>query len=178
MKTLLRMLLDLCLLRIGPQDLPYSPSLTRALIVVSVGLGLLFVVLLGGGERDMWQLALSVLLMLVIPRLILRLRQREARYAQTQAALVGTGIPFTLALTALALILAGGTMPVGDTPPTPLQGIIALLWLGLVCWKLSINGNIWRHALDWPKAAGLLLAIATLVFELAVIQMLLPAPPA
>jgi hypothetical protein len=178
MKALLRMLLDLCLLRIGPQDLPYSPPLTRALIIVNVGLGLLFVLVLGGGERDLWQLAISVLLMLLIPRLILRLRRREARYAQTQAALVGTGIPFTLLLTALALVLASGPTPTGDTPPTPLQGTVALLWLGLVCWKLSINGNIWRHALDWPKGAGLLLAIATLVVELAVIQMLLPAPAA
>ena len=174
MKTLLRQLLDLCLLRIGPQDLPYSPALTRGLVVTSAALSLLFLQAFGRGERNVSHLVLSMVLLLVLPWLLLRLRQREARYAQTLAAFAGSSALFMVFLLPIEISLYGMPLPDRETPMTPQQLTITLLSFMLLGWRLSIEGNIWRHALDLPKFAGLPLALACFTFELALSQLLMP----
>lgn len=175
MKYLLRLLLDLCLLRRGPQDLPYSIATTRGLVLLSVGADLLFVSMVDAGNDGLARIALSLALLMALPWLLLGTRRLQARYAQTLAAFAGTGVLFTLAFLPIAIKAAGLPVPDLDVPPTREQLTIGWLTLGLVGWKLAINGNIWKHALDWPRAGGLLLAVGLFLLEVGLMRALFGA---
>lgn len=164
MAALLSLLVDICLLRRGPQELPYSQALTRNLVLLGVGCDLLYVSLLevpGGVPRVAFGLAMT----LFLPWLLLSWRGRPERYAQTLGALSGSGVLFTLAFLPLAL-WARQHMP-GEGVETLSREQLAAGWLvlGLLGWKLAVNGHILRHALDLPRSAGLGLALVWFLLE-------------
>jgi hypothetical protein len=173
MLTLLRLLWDLCLFRRGPQDLPYSPALARALLLVQAGAGLLYLRVVGAGEHGLSQLALSLTMAVVMPWALLRARDRQARYAQTLSALVGTWIFATLAYLPIAAVAADLPLPEPGVPPTRAQAAVAWATLVLAAWKLAINGQIWRHALDFPLFGGIAAALGVFVLELGLLRLVL-----
>jgi len=164
MSALLSILIGLCLLRRGPQDLPYSPALTRNLVLVAFAIDLLYVSLLDV-EQPLPRLLFALAMSLGVPWLLLQLRGRTARYAQTVGAIAGTGALFTLLFLPVALwtrqfaALGPGVEPSGEQM---LAGWIVLLLLG---WRLAVNGHVLRHALDLPRWAGALIAIAWFLVE-------------
>lgn len=164
MAPLLPLLVDLCLLRRGPQDLPYSPRLTRSLVLLGLGCDLLYVALLevqGALPRVVFGLALT----LALPWWLLGWRQRRERYAQTLAALAGSGVLFTLLFLPLALWAQQHVPAEGVETLTREQLAAGWLVLGLLGWKLAVNGHILRHALDLPRTAGLALALGWFLVE-------------
>ena len=173
--SLLTLLWRICLLRAGPQDLPYSLGLTRGLVLLGVGTDLIFVSLVESAEHDTARIALSLLLLLLLPWLLLVSRGLQARYAQTLAAFAGTGVIFAVALLPVAMYAADLPRPDLDIPPTREQLFVGWLSLGLFGWKLAINGHIWKHALDWPRAAGLLLALGVFLLHLGAMRALVGA---
>lgn len=175
MNRLLRLLLQLCLFRLAPQDLPYSPRLAQGLVLLGAGLSLLFVRLRDTDDGGPGRITLSLLLLLGLPWLLLRLRQRLPRYTQTLTAFAGTGVLFMLVLLPLVQPLARLPPPAPGSIPTASHVMVWLLSMGLLAWKIAINAHIWRHALDWPRGGAVLLAIGLLVLELAVAQALFPA---
>lgn len=171
MNPLLKQLVEICLLRRGPQDLPYSIPLTRGLVAVGVGLDLIYAALLDL-PQPLPRILLSLALLLALPWLLLNLRQRRERYVQTLAALAGTSLLFTVVFLPLALFAAGLPPIVPDVAPTPGQLLFGWLTLGLVGWKLAVNGHILRQALDWPYLSALLLAFALFLLEIGLDRML------
>ena len=170
--TLLRLMLELCLLRRGPQDLPHSPALAQGLVLLGVGVDLLLLRWLDEGDDPLLQIACSLGLLLVLPWILLALRQRTERYVQTLSAFAGTGILFSLVYVPIALKSAALPPPVAGQAPSGEQLLIAWAALLVVGWKLAINGHIWRHALDWPRAAGLLLAVGLFLAEVGLMRSL------
>lgn len=166
----------ICLLRAGPQDLPYSLALTRGLVLLNVGADLIFVTLVEAGSNDSARIGLSLLLLLGLPWLMLNARGLPARYAQTLAAFAGTGVIFAFAILPIAIYAADMPRPDLEVAPTREQLLISWLSLGLFGWKLAINGHIWKHALDWPRVGGLVLALGVFLLELGVIRALVGAP--
>jgi hypothetical protein len=169
----LRLLLQLCALQRGPQDLPHSANLTRVLVLASVAVDLLFVRMTEGGSNGEVRIVLSLALLLGLPWLILGWRGHRARYAQTLAAFAGTGAVFTLVVLPVAIEAAALPVLERGVEPTRAQLVMAWVTLLLVGWKLAINGHIWKHALDWPRAGGLLLAIGVMLFEFGLMRALL-----
>lgn len=155
MSELLSRLVGILLLRNGPQDIPPgTPPLmmSMALYVVATAISLS----LGeGSDRPMLTLALAVGLPLILVRIVLGLRGHPARWGQTVAALFGTSGLLSL----LSLPMAAGT----DTQPAPLLVVTSLV---LFFWSFTVDGHIWRHALDTTFAAGL--AVAVLLFALSI----------
>lgn len=174
MKDLFRILFDIILRRRGPQDLPYSIPLLRGLLCAMVGLQLLVMFALRERIDAPERIVLSLLLTLALPWAVLRMRGMQARYVQTLSALVGTGILFSLALAPLLWLVHDLPLPTPDTPATPLQGVVSLFGLGLVAWKLAVDGHIWRHALGWPMVGGVLVAFGLFLLEVGIEQLLLP----
>lgn len=172
MNALLRKLIDICLLRAGPQDLPWSLPLTRALVVASLALDLLYVTLLGSERAVFGRLLLSLALLLGVPWLLLGLRGRRERYVQTLAALCGTGMVFTVVFLPLALLMSGMPPPSMETPPEPGQLLLGWLTLAMLAWKLSINAHIYRHALDLRLGLAMLVAVGLFVLELGLDRLL------
>lgn len=173
MSELLRLLVGICLRRLGPQDLPHSVPLLRGLLLAGVGLQVLFSLLLRDGIAPE-RLLLSVLLTLGLPWLVLRWRQRGERYVQTLSALLGTGILFSLAMAPLLWFSVGMPAPSPDVPPTPLQAFVSIGAICLVAWKIAVDGHIWRHALNWPMALGVMLSLLLFLLELGIEQMVFP----
>lgn len=172
MSALLRLLLDLCRLRIGPQDLPHSLSIARALVVLSLAIDLLYAALLEVGQLALPRLLLTLALLLGVPWLLLRWRGLGARYLQTLTALAGSGVLFKLALLPLAMAIADLPLPQTPEQLAPAQVLVGWLTLALLSWKLVVNAHIFRHALDLRFGFGLLVALSVFVLELVLAQSL------
>lgn len=176
--ALLRLVAGLCLLRRGPQDLPHSRTLLNGLLLLAVGVDLLVLRWLGADEGALAEIAFSLVLTLLLPWIALALRGHPERYLQTVSALVAVGIVFTLVSVPLALQTIDMPPPVLGQPPTREQLVIAWSFLFLIGGLIAINGNIWRHALDWPRAAGMLFAAGLAFLEIALRWGLFAAPGA
>jgi hypothetical protein len=165
MRALLELFRDLCLLRRGPQDLPYSPGL----LLIALALDLMLASRAASVNEAAAPLALSLLFALSLPWLALRLAHLPERYLQTATALLGCRIAFTLL--AVPVVLGIGEIPTDPKTMTGTQlglGWLALLLLG---WQLAVRGNILRHSLNLPMRLGVLVGVVFMavevVFELA-----------
>jgi hypothetical protein len=172
---LLRLLWDLCRFRRGPQDLPYSPALARGLVLADAGAGLLYLQIVGAGKGGVAQLAVAMLIAVLAPLILLRSRGLGERYVQTLSALVGTGALLTLVYLPVGVLAADMPAPDINAEPTRQQLAVAWLTLTLVAWKLTINGHIWRHSMNWPLAAGIALALGIFVVEIGLLRLLFGA---
>ncbi|MBB5016640.1 hypothetical protein [Rehaibacterium terrae] len=169
MASLLPQLWQLCLLRIGPQDLPYSPALSRALVVAALAAGLLNAAAADAlGEHLLPRLLVTLAFLVAVPWLLLRLRGYGNRLAQTVAAIAGSSLLYALAFLPLSLLTAD------FDPAEPLPAQVLAGWIGLFLtgWKLAINAHIWRHALGLPFAAAVLLAVGLLLVQVGLGRLL------
>ena len=148
----LRQILGLCLLRVGPEDLPAN---TRLLT------GLLLAYLLSGGlmfmQEDGWlvgvaQAALDAALLAGFVWLALKVREHPARFTQTYMALIGISLVFTLISWPIfnALPQEFGT----QWSPAQIALLLALLW------SLVAQGQVLRRALEVGAGVGLALAFS------------------
>ena len=162
---LIKLFLDICLFRQGPQDVPRS----RFLLGIVAAANLLFSIVLGLFEVDFPQAliqglaALALLLTFILVTLTVA-GQRD-RIEQTLTAAVG-GDTLITAL-GLPLVIARVALP-------GLQNTASLLLLGLMLWEIAVFGHIIRHALNLPYLAGLGVALAYTAISLRVMMTLFP----
>lgn len=173
MPDLLRRLWQLCLLRIGPQELPYSPALSRNLVVAALAIGLVNASVVDSPTPELMFRALVTLGFLVaVPWALLHFRGGVSRLAQTVAALAGSSLLYALAFLPLTLWATGSSGAAAVAGEAD-AALIFLGWLGLLLtgWKLAINAHIWRHALELPFGGALLLAVGLLVLQIGLAQL-------
>ena len=176
MKALIELARDLCMLRRGPQDLPYSATLTIALFIAAVLVDLALALVLKGVHQEpnaLARVAVGDGLMLAAPYVILSIAGKQARYLQTLGALALVSIVF--ALLVAPTLLVQGTVGVGAAI-TPLQVLAAWLWLGLISWQILVHGHVLRQALELPLALGIVIAFAILVVSILLDQSLFGQP--
>ncbi len=158
MLNLLKLFIDLCLLRAKPDAVPAS---TFFLGLALTGYALMSLALasaqLPPSKALLYALADLAVLALVTHTLLL-LRRFSARLVQTLTALAGTGALFEL----LALPLSRTTQA-------------SLLLLGLMIWSIAVSAHILRHALSVSFTMGVLASLGYLVVSLVVINALFPA---
>lgn len=175
MAALLRQLIALCLLRAGPQDLPYSPPALAfwagGLVALQVGfdasLGLTGVGLIS-------RAVVTLFMLLAVTAHLLRMRGFANRTLQTQLALAGTGLLFALAMlpTAMALVPhAGDPNPPASLLPFALGGMV------LFFWKLRVDAAIWLQALELRPGQAYALAIGLMLTEFLLVLLLVPPVP-
>jgi hypothetical protein len=173
MGALVGQLLEVCALRRGPQDLPYSPPATATAIVALLAFqagAALYGDAPGGAIAG--RLAVTLVLLVGVTTLLLRARGVDNRRIQTLLAQAGTGLLFSLAMLPLALALRP-YVGVDTTPPTTAM-LPALAALVLFVWKLRVDAAIWASALDLPRPRALLLAVLLVVAELVLLRLLAP----
>ena len=156
-----RLVADLCRLRRGPQDLPYSLPLLTVLAVASVVLDLLVGTAMGDDRDALARSLVSTGLMLTLCWAALAVRGLEPRYVQTATALLACGVAISLLQWAAALLV--GPLPTGATALDPMHLLFGWFTLGLFLWQLAVYGHIMRHALDMPAALALLLVFIWIV---------------
>ncbi|MEO6696545.1 MAG: hypothetical protein ABIN45_00890 [Gammaproteobacteria bacterium] len=155
----LKLFMDMCLLRAGPQDLPTSPPLLTvslfAYIATSIALG---VATQSFGSAVLYGLA-DTLTLAVLTYSLLMVRRLPQRLTQTLSALAGTGA--VIGLFALPLVLV--------------QNAAQVLLLLIMLWSLTVTGHILRHALNVSLPMGILASMGYLLASLALATLLAPS---
>lgn len=174
MAALLREILEVCVLRRGPQDLPFSPPAVMGFTAALVGLQLAFAALNDAGPMAMLVRALVTLLILFgATRALLRFRGMENRAMQTLLALAGSTLLFSLVMMPLAMVMRPY---LGQEDPPASVMVFALAAVLTFFWKLRVEAAIWRQSLEIPVSAAYLLTLALLLGEALLLLLLLPAP--
>jgi hypothetical protein len=164
MTEFLQLLRDILWLRRGPQDVPYSPILLVACCVAALTLQLVLASIFTEGGNLVASL-IALLLDLGLLYFVLMLRGFTSRFVQTATALIACTILFTLI--ALPITFIVGTPPKATDQVTAVQGVLGLVALVVITWKLVVDAHILRHALSIPFFAGLALAIFWVIAEYA-----------
>ena len=160
-----RLVIDVCRMRRGPQDIPYSPTLLIALLVASTVLDVVVGGLLGAtvGESLFRALLFSVIL-LGFTALALGMRHRRGRFVQAVSAMVACGLAISLLQAPLALLIGSGRAAAGETTVVlAASALHYLLVVGLFAasaWQLLIFANILRAALQIAFAVAIALVFS------------------
>ncbi len=153
---------DICQLRRGPEELPYSRRLLGVLLVVSVAIDVASGRLLGGHD-ELARSLVSTMLVLVLCWIALAARHLVNRYVQTATALVACGIVFSLLVLPLGLIVPTS----GDASLTPLQTLVVWAMFAVFVWSVLVEAHILRRALDAPFGLGVAIALAWTIADWA-----------
>lgn len=160
MRTLFDLILDICLLRKGPQDLPASQVLL-GLCLAAYGLSSLLGLLVSmQPSTAVFQTLADIVLLTGFAYGILALMNYQARFVQTLTALAGT---YTLLnLIALPLIFWLERATTGAAAPM----LPSLLLLVLMGWSIAVMAHVLQHALSTSRGMGVLYALGYLVISL------------
>ncbi|GAA0716256.1 hypothetical protein [Dokdonella soli] len=164
---------NLCRLRGGPQDLPYSPNLLALLVVAGTALDALTGGLLGEVGTTLARSLLSTGVVLALCWLALAIRNLRSRFVQTATALVACSIVFSLLQLPLALL--AGPPPVNAGALTGLQLLLGWITIALFVWQLSVDAHIMRHAMEAPYALAFALVASWVLAYWAFDRLLLGA---
>ncbi len=168
MLSILKAFWDICLLRLGPQDLPASPLLAGIAAAAYVGVGwLVGLAQLTAGQALLATL-LDALLLAVLVRIVLWVRDRGARFLQTFAALAGSGAVLGLVILPLVLWGQGGAETGAGS-----GALLPLLLLAWTVWGLTVMAHILRHALETRLIIGMGLSLVYLYLALRVVRAVL-----
>jgi len=159
MGPLFSRLIDIVLLRRGPQDLPAGRSVLLACLTLYVLIAALSLNIGRTPENPTAVLVLACALPMVLVWIVLRLRDRISRWEQTLSALFGTSA-------LLSLVTLPFNFDTGGEPAPPVI-IISLL---VFFWSFVVDAHIWRHALDASFAVGLALAMLLFVISFSIIS--------
>ncbi|OYY74329.1 MAG: hypothetical protein B7Y40_05135 [Gammaproteobacteria bacterium 28-57-27] len=150
---LLRQLIELCFLRIGPEDLPGDARLPWVLAAGYVLSGGLLFMAEDGFAIGMAQAAVDAALLAGFVWGALKIREHPERFNQTYAALMG--INLVISLLSWLLLSAVPTEVVANKLHPAQIGLLVLL-----LWSLVAQGQVVRRALDVGAGMGLLLVFA------------------
>ena len=157
---------DICLLRRGPQDLPYSVLLllgvAAACVAVQLGVAVVRSVPLGGvlAGALLW-----LMFTLGALNIVLTLRGLRNRFVQAATALLGCALAFTLLSLPIALLV--GDPPASGDKMTPLQLLLGVVSLPLLIWKVVVDAHVFRHSFDIPFVSGVVIALLWIIAAMA-----------
>lgn len=160
MSAWLSHIVQIALLRAGPQDLPVSP-VSLALACTAWWLLTLLMLASAHSPPAFAHALIAFGLQIAAILTVLTLGRRPERFNQTAAALFGTGALIGLLNVPLWLV---------SSPPVP-AGLVLVALIGLF-WSLAVDGHVWRHALGLPYAGGLALAVLLFLIQIVALQAL------
>lgn len=156
----LRYFLEISFLRAAPQDAPASKAAMYAAIVLYFVAGIGLTMLSRSFLQSVMIATVQTALFLFLTNIALWIRRFPDRNTQVVTALMGSGV-------IIALIAAPVLAWISD-PQMAAQNVVAALWIALVAWETLVIGNILRHALDVPMAAGIGVALIFMYMAFAV----------
>ncbi len=161
MTPILKLYLDICRLRKGPEDVPYSNVLALVTLIFYGFFLLLARVGVGGLSFQFSALSLAMILGVFSLTLFLFLafKKLSSRFLQTFTALIGSD----LVITAFSLPLVWANS-LGER--NALSMTTGLMILALMVWDLIVKGFIFQRAMGISSLQGNLLALAMIMLTL------------
>jgi hypothetical protein len=174
LRALLVGLIDIILLRRGPDVLPTSQVLLGLTVGASATISALVSVKLANETNKAWPLvlALSIAFVLGWYYFTLRRARKPERFVQTMTAMFGVNALTTPIIVPLlgSFLSQAQTQAAAQTPQAP--GPLVLVALVISVWVIAVNVHIVRSALEWsiPAALGLFIAqnLAWFVLSIAI----------
>jgi hypothetical protein len=163
MATILKLYLDIALLRRGPEDVPASKTLLYLTLAAFVLLNALLTVAFRPSVQN-WlpQLLVSVGFSLLWYRVLLTLFGHAERYLQTMTAVLGFGCIVTPVL----LPAVGAMAPYMEAAqPGDAVPFFALLMLPLFVYLLYVSARILRAAIERPMFQCVMLVLLQTFLE-------------
>lgn len=157
--NVLKIILDICLLRGRTQDLPVSVRLVWIAAAVSVIVNSLGLLGQDIGLGPLLFIVSQVALFGAAVWLVLRLRGFPARWLQTITALFAVDAVFNL----LLLPLLPALVEILRQGPQTSPGWEGFAMLALVSWLLLINARVLREATEWPLPLAFLAGLTMLL---------------
>jgi hypothetical protein len=161
----LKILIDICLLRAAPQDLPVSRGAMLGALAAYAAAGVLGVLDVLTLENAIVAAGVDALLLAAVTHLVLQWRRLENRLTQTLTALAGCG--------ALLSLLAWGAAGLVREVFQP-----EWIWAVFLAWYTLVFGHILRHALSITLAAGVAASLLYLIFSIGVTGLFMTPLPA
>lgn len=167
MKDLIKLFVNISLLKSKPQDLPTSEFFAVLLAVINLVGGALVVSKSFGSLTAAFQAQLlDVVLVALLIKAALQLTGKSARFYQTISALYGTGILINLVSVPLMIM----TPEVSAQGEAAQGGPWALFYLILVFWTIAIGAHILRHTFEIPFALGVAFSVSYFILIINLIQ--------
>ena len=173
MLALARPFVEICLLRLGPQDLPASPVLLGIALAAHAGLGIAITALYYPFLTAVAVSVTGTVLLGLLAFVLLSVRGLVERFFQTYAAFAGTGAVLeALALPLVALLETNE--PAGAASAAGV--ILTIPWLALLVWSWVVSGHILRHALSVHLTVGIGISMAFFWLSALVIHQMFGSP--
>ena len=180
LRALFGVVVDIVLLRRGPEHLPASSTLLAILVVAyAVVAGLVASAVATPDQR--WPIELVVVIgtTLLWYQVALRVANKRERFVQTLSAMFAARLLFA----PLAMPLMSAWMEqvrLFEETKTPPSSLIGLLAFFLTLWLFVVNARIVRGAFEWPWFPAVVLTLAQEVAMLVVLAAILSgvSPPA
>lgn len=171
-----RRVIELMLLRRGPQDMPGDQTTLASSAAAYCILLFLQVGLITPTGHAALQAGLATALLALYVRTILRMRGMGNRFAQTATALFSAGATLTLIMLAPTHAMApylDAIAKASNPQQVPMPpGYVVLAYVAMGFWGLAIYSHVYRHALDGSIWLGLGAALAFEVLLLLVFSVL------
>lgn len=160
MHALVRPFFQMCLMRLGPQDLPPSQFLLGLTLAAYTLCGFVAsTVYMSAGQALLATLVDALLLCLLTAGLLVALRLQR-RVVQTLTALTGTGVLLTVL--AYPFVVWVEAVRANDGQ----QGFETVVLAGLIAWTVAVIAHIMRHALSTGFGLGVAVAIVYSIISL------------
>jgi hypothetical protein len=151
MFDILRLFYDITLFKKAPQDVPFSPLLTRFTLIAYAVISFLMLFMSTRWFSALLQMAADVIFLMIFIRVSLAWVHKSERFQQTFCALMGTDALITLyAIPATAVMFI---------PNGPLGMLAFLVIVGLMLWHWAVIAHILSHALAQNLGFSLGLAL-------------------
>lgn len=168
MLQLLKVFVDICLLRAGPQDLPAARFLLWSILVLHALLGLSLALFTLPLPQALLTAVIGTALLLAVVQGLLLAYRKPARLWQTATALAGSEV--VLGLAALPPTLWFYTVEGAEARLVP-----SLLSLLLIVWSVVVTVHILRQALEVNQGIALLLALGYTFLAYSVAGLVAPS---
>lgn len=151
-------LLDIALLRKGPQHIPRSGVMLLFALVLWLLSRLVTIALLGGDDERSFGLEVFSTLIMIVPfAAVIVITGFGARLLQSMTALLGFAALLRIIFVAARTLLE----------PFLGSGVILLMWLAAILWSVAVTGNIIATAIGRHWYVGLAIASLVTILQIA-----------
>jgi len=159
---------DICRLRLGPQDLPTSKTLLGLTLIFYTIISLMSSLLQVSLGKALLSAIIDTALLVILVGSLLQVSSRYERITQTLTALAGTNTLFGIPTIPLVFFIGQKSLNNNQVD------FMVLLLFGVVMWNFIVYAHILRNSLEIPMFASFALTILISILTFSVLNQVIP----